>query len=72
MVGDEAAGDGGEDERQWRFGVDEVGEDADGEGVAGSWAPSTAIEPERIDPENAAFVLLGVLLGVAVIALLVF
>jgi len=43
-----------EDESPWRFGVDEVGEDAP--------------EPESIDPEtpeleNTAFVLLGVALS---------
>ena len=48
---DHAAGD---DERQWRFAVDEVGEDAP--------EPET-IEPETPELENTVFVLLGVVLS---------
>jgi hypothetical protein len=45
-----------DDESPWRFAVDEVGDDAvDPESVD--------IEPERMDPEHVAFVLLGVALS---------
>lgn len=37
---------------EWRFGIDEVGEDAE---------PDRTIEPGSPSAENAAFVLLGVL-----------
>jgi hypothetical protein len=75
MVGDGSAGDarGAEetaDESEWRFGVDEVGEESEGEGVAGPWAPAESIEPGRIDRENALFVVLGVVLAVAFFVLL--
>lgn len=66
-----APADGSDDE--WRYSLedleDEDDEDEDGgEGVAGTIEPSETIEPGDIDPENAAFVLLGVLLASAMVA----
>ncbi|GAB3323877.1 hypothetical protein EI982_08960 [Haloplanus rallus] len=46
-----------DDESQWRFALDEVGEDAEPD------APDP-IEPETPSLENAAFVLLGVALSI--------
>jgi hypothetical protein len=43
-----------EDESPWRFGLDEVGEEA---------AESESIEPETIALENVVFVLFGVALA---------
>ncbi len=64
-----AQGDGDDDpeEDEWRFSLDDVGED----GVTGSFGPAESIEPQEIDRENAVFVLLGVLLAIGLIALLV-
>ncbi|MFB6292992.1 MAG: hypothetical protein ABEH60_01865 [Halonotius sp.] len=45
----------------WRFGIDEVGPEAESE-------DDEPIEPEAITPEHATFVAIGVLLTVAVIA----
>lgn len=42
---------------EWRYGVDEVGEDAE--------PNAESIAPESIDPENALFVVLGVVGTVA-------
>lgn len=55
----------GEDAREWRFGVDDVGPDGVTEDTA--TPESEPIEPESIDPEHAAFVALGVALTVAVV-----
>jgi hypothetical protein len=51
----------------------EDGEDEEtgGSGVAGSFAPSETIEPGEIDHEHALFVLLGVGIGLAVVAVYV-
>lgn len=45
--------------------ADEEGgdEEGGGAGIAGSFDPSETIEPGKINPENAAFVVLGVLLA---------
>jgi len=48
-----------EGESQWRFGLDEVGEDAEPD------APEP-IEPETPSAENAAFVILGVALSLLI------
>jgi hypothetical protein len=48
-----------DDESQWRFALNEVGEDADA-------AAPEPIEPGTPTLENAAFVLLGVFLSVAI------
>jgi hypothetical protein len=45
------------DEAQWRFGVDEVGEDA---------PTRDPLEPESVSLENALFVVVGVLLTVGI------
>ena len=45
------------DEQQWRFGVDEVGEDA---------PTREPLEPESVSVENALFVVTGVLLTVGI------
>jgi hypothetical protein len=45
-----------DDESPWRFGVDEVGEDAGD-------PESDVIEPESLEFEHVAFVLLGVALS---------
>jgi hypothetical protein len=47
----------------WRFGIDEVGPEAESE-----TEDDEPIEPEAITPEHATFVAIGVLLTVAVIA----
>jgi hypothetical protein len=55
------------DGREWRFALDEVGPDGVTEDTA---TPASApIEPESITPENAFFVLLGVVLTVGVLVL---
>ncbi|WP_254537274.1 DUF7312 domain-containing protein [Halomarina litorea] len=70
------------DDDQWRFGVDDLGEAGEGdgtddgetgEGVLGS-TDSRLPDPEPGSPslENTAFVLLGSLTVVAIIALLLF
>ncbi|MFC5368479.1 DUF7312 domain-containing protein [Salinirubrum litoreum] len=46
------------DEQQWRFAVDEVGEDA---------PTREPLEPESISLENALFVAVGVLLTVGIL-----
>jgi|GEM_PF-1348082 len=55
------------DGREWRFSLDEVGPDGVTEDTA--TPVSTPIEPESINPENALFVLLGVVLTVGVLVL---
>ncbi len=80
MSGRDDSDDVDDEEDEWRFSLsdldDEDPEGADGEtpdeekgsgSVAGSFAPSEAIEPGDIDPENALFVLVGVALGLGVI-----
>ncbi|MFB6108460.1 MAG: hypothetical protein ABEJ82_06435 [Haloplanus sp.] len=51
----------GDDGTEWRFSVDEVGEDADAD------AAPDELEAGTPDAENVAFVLLGVLLAAVVI-----
>lgn len=46
-----------DDESPWRFALDEVGDDAEK-------PESEVIEPERLELEHVAFVLLGVVLSV--------
>lgn len=53
------------EESEWRFGVDEVGED----GVVDSEAES--IEPGSVSAENVAFFVLGVCVMAGAIGLLV-
>jgi len=59
-----------DDEDEWRFSVEEVGEDAadgeptdepdtDGGNVAGSLVDEGPLEPESITLENAVFFLIG-------------
>ncbi|ADJ16011.1 DUF7312 domain-containing protein [Halalkalicoccus jeotgali] len=49
-------------DREWQYAVDEVGEDADPED------DRRRIEPESVTPENALFVLVGVLLAIGALA----
>lgn len=49
-------------EQQWRFAVDEVGEDA---------PTRDPLEPGSVSPENALFVAVGVLLTVGILLLAV-
>ncbi|MFC7098116.1 DUF7312 domain-containing protein [Halobaculum marinum] len=46
------------DGNEWRFGIDEVGPEAE---AAREAAQNPPIEPESIDAENALFVVAGVL-----------
>jgi hypothetical protein len=62
--------EGETDTREWRFSVEEVGE-SDGN-VAGSLERDQPLEPQEISAEHAAFVLLGVLLTVGLIASVLF
>ncbi|MFC5135780.1 MULTISPECIES: DUF7312 domain-containing protein [Haloferacaceae] len=60
----EVRDDGGDDGREWRFGIDDVGPDGVTEDT--STPESEPIEPGSIDAEHAAFVVLGVALVVGV------
>ncbi|MFC7186196.1 DUF7312 domain-containing protein [Halorubrum yunnanense] len=55
----------GDDERQWRFAVDDVGPDGVTEDTA--TPEDEPIEPGSIDAENAALVALGVAVTVGVL-----
>lgn len=64
-----------EDDEEWKYSVDEVGEDAedgtapgDGNGGEDGGGVDRRIEPGSIDPENVLFVVLGVLIAVGTIA----
>lgn len=57
-----------EDDGEWRFGLDEVGEEAEGP-IEPEREP---LEPESISLENVAFVLLGVLLAFGIIFITLF
>ncbi len=57
-------GDDGDDESEWRFGVDDVGPDGVTEDT--HTPESEPIEPESIDVEHAVFVGLGVAITVGV------
>ncbi|MUW14258.1 hypothetical protein GJ633_05985 [Halorubrum sp. CBA1125] len=59
---DESDGDG---EREWRFAVEDVGPDGITEDT--HTPESEPIEPGDIDPEHAAFVVLGVAVTVGVL-----
>jgi hypothetical protein len=53
---------------EWRFSLedldgDEGPESDDGGNIAGTLTPDGVVEPQEIDPENAFFVLVGVLLA---------
>jgi len=69
---DRADEDGGSDsadagDAQWRFGIDEVGED----GVVDSERPERSpVEPGSPSLENVAFFVVGIALAVGVFALL--
>lgn len=54
-----------DDEPEWRFGVDDVGPEAEVEPEPPEPDP---IEPESISLENAVFVGLGIMVTVAIIA----
>ncbi|MFB6095840.1 MAG: hypothetical protein ABEJ74_00440 [Haloferacaceae archaeon] len=56
-----------DDDEEWQFSLDEVGEDATTDVV--ERAP---LEPESISLENVAFVLLGVLLALGILFVTVF
>lgn len=56
---------GQDDESEWRFGVDEVGED-------GERVEEDPIEPGSPRAENVAFFVLGVCVTVGVLGLLIF
>ncbi|MFB6297552.1 MAG: hypothetical protein ABEH56_03430 [Salinirussus sp.] len=62
-----AEGGDGDGNDEWRFSLDDLGDDdGDSEGdasVAGGFAPSEVVEPGDVDPENAFFVLVGVLIA---------
>ncbi|MFC7069280.1 DUF7312 domain-containing protein [Halobaculum lipolyticum] len=57
-VGAGADPDVDSDGDEWRFGIDDVGPEAE---AAREAARDPPIEPESIDPENALFVVAGVL-----------
>jgi len=59
--------DDGDDESEWRFGVDDVGPDGVAEDT--HTPESEPIEPGSIDAEHAVFVALGVALTVGVFLL---
>lgn len=60
-----------EDDDEWRFSLDEVGEDAGGaEGP--EMVERDPLEPESISLENVAFVLLGVLLAFGILFITLF
>ena len=54
-----------DDDSEWRFGVDDVGPEADDQEPEPESEP---IEPEPISLEHAAFVGLGIMLTLAVMA----
>jgi|GEM_PF-2493772 len=75
-----AHGEDGDEEDEWRFSLsdledgdaddgDDESEAGSGSGVAGSFSPSETIEPGEIDPENALFVVVGILIGLVVVGL---
>jgi len=65
-----------DDDSEWRFGVDDVGPEADDKQDADSepdqidreLTEPDPIEPESISLEHAAFVVLGIMLTLAVMA----
>lgn len=70
---DDRPGGGNEEAGEDEAGDEEAGEeDDDGDGnVAGALAPDVPVEPDRPDPVNVLFVVLGAYLGVVAIASLV-
>lgn len=59
-----------EDEDEWRFSLEELedeppagGEPGEGGNVAGDLLPEETLEPGDVDPENAVFVALGVVVA---------
>ena len=60
----------GDSDREWKYGVDDVGEDAESERAERSTDEATdrRIEPGSPSVENALFVALGALLALLVIA----
>ncbi|GGM67925.1 hypothetical protein J2752_002146 [Halarchaeum rubridurum] len=59
-------GDDATDDGEWRFGVDEVGED----GAVAQEPESPPVEPGSPSAENVAFFVVGVALAVGTFALL--
>jgi hypothetical protein len=66
-----------DEESEWRFGIDEVGPDAEAEpdehdepkgSVAGNMDYEMPVEPEAVSLESALFVLLGVTVTLLVFA----
>lgn len=57
-----------EDGDEWRFSLEEVGEEAEG----AEPVEREPLDPESIDLENAVFVLLGVLLAFGILFITLF
>ena len=56
------------DDDEWQFSLDDVGEDAEGSDDF----ERDPLDPESISLENAAFVLLGVLLALGILFVTIF
>lgn len=81
-----AAGSDNEGSDEWRFSLDEVGEETeqaeaeeddateteDEGNIAGEFIPRGPLEPGEIDLENAVFVVLGAVLVVGLIVAAIF
>lgn len=72
------SGDDGDGDDEWRFSLSDLEDEPEteteaeddesgGSGVAGSFAPSDTIEPGDVDLENALFVVVGIVIGLAVV-----
>jgi hypothetical protein len=64
---------GDDEESEWRFSLADLEDEEDAteddqSNIAGEFAPGTEIEAGDIDPENALFVLLGIVVTVATLA----
>lgn len=76
-MSDLADEDGEDADGEWQFSLDELPDSGDEDGdtadeaesgqtdgsVAGGFAPSDVVEPGHVNPENAFFVLVGMLLA---------
>ncbi|WP_224332551.1 DUF7312 domain-containing protein [Haloprofundus halobius] len=64
-TGERDEGETGDDESEWRFGIDDVGEDAEESEAENGTQPEKRelppLEPESPSLENSLFVLVGVL-----------